>query len=380
MFAHGIVLGMIEEFVIVDAGVDGGDGVHVSEDAGSPPGVHVSEDAGSSSPTSSSSSSCPVSPVKPTKIVLFEYKQNDPKRDTGMKLARQGLVRSLRPGDPFKGIVLSAQGRCVLSAADFPIISSAGLGAVNCSWNRLDEITNVPGGNIARHRKLPFLIAANPTNYGKAYKLSSAEALAAALAIAGLEKEGKNLASKFAWSEEFWKLNDGFIQVYRECANSAEIIQAQNRFMTKDGFEKEFVSYDDVAGVASGDIGQVRREKKKSVSFAAKPDVLEFTRNAPLVPSLAPSSAIVIIDPIIETEITDIASGYPEEAPKDMRRCLLFLRDIGAGGGHIPKHASGNSLAKTKRKDYLAMWKEFIEDEANLRFYTEFVLALGSSK
>lgn len=72
---------------------------------------------------------------------------------------------------------------------------------------------------------VPYMVAANPVNYGKrplfellrfscayaiqrtAFKLTCVEAIAAALAITGHTAQAEKLLSKFGWGDSFWALN-----------------------------------------------------------------------------------------------------------------------------------------------------------------------------
>lgn len=58
---------------------------------------------------------------------------------------------------------------------------------VDCSWNRIEEIRFNRLHN-GRERLLPFLLAANPLNYAKPFKLNCAEAVAATLIICGFRE------------------------------------------------------------------------------------------------------------------------------------------------------------------------------------------------
>ncbi len=82
-----------------------------------------------------------------------------------------------------------------------------------------------------RHRCLPYLIAANPTNYGRATMLSTAEAFAAALYIFGMKREASELLACFKWGPAFLELNRPMLDRYAACRTSQEIVEVQKTFL-----------------------------------------------------------------------------------------------------------------------------------------------------
>lgn len=166
----------------------------------------------------------------PTRVRLLGYdaRQCDPKRCTSRKLARFGLLRLLpRPGALPKGVVLlTPTAERVLSPSDAPRAERRGLAVLDVSW-KAGTFPRVPG---AVPRALPYLLAANPVNYGKPFTLSSVEALAAALVILGRETQAREILSKFAWGEQFLALNREPLEEYRAAADADGVARAQALF------------------------------------------------------------------------------------------------------------------------------------------------------
>ena len=159
-------------------------------------------------------------------VAMWDVGHCDPKRCSGRKLARLGLVRELKLGARFAGLCLSPVGTNCVSPEDKSIIEEKGLSVIDCSWARIDE-TPFNKMKSAHPRLLPYLVAGNPVNYGKPCKLNCVEALAAAMYITGFKKESEFYMEKFSWGPSFIDLNKEYLERYSECKNPQEILNAQ---------------------------------------------------------------------------------------------------------------------------------------------------------
>ena len=164
------------------------------------------------------------------KIAMWDLRHCNPKRCTGRKLVRMKLCRCLKLGQKFSGIVLTPIATRCVSPSDRHIVDSDGIAVVDCSWNRIDTTPfhKMKGKNL---RLLPFMVAANPVNYGTPCKLSCVEAIAATLWITGHVDYAKYYLGKFKWGPGFEKLNSDLLQQYSICENSEQIIQIQTKAM-----------------------------------------------------------------------------------------------------------------------------------------------------
>ncbi len=163
---------------------------------------------------------------------------DNPKLSTALKLVRHGLaIRASPEGIPRGAVVLDPSSRVVLAPPDREPILKSGLVVIDSSWNRgINDITAVVRRlRGCRRRVLPLLRAGNPVNYAVFTKLSSAEAVAAALYIVGLKDQALETLSKFKWGKTFLNLNKDMLEEYSNTLTREEVLRIQEKYLRKYG-------------------------------------------------------------------------------------------------------------------------------------------------
>ena len=127
--------------------------------------------------------------------------------------------------------MLNPFSKIAFSQADRERVIDAGLVALDCSWEHAEKVLShhVRGTS----RCLPVLIAGNPTNFAKATKLSTAEALASALYIVGFKEEAQKLLSIFTWGHTFFELNAMLLDDYAAAKDSTEVVAVMQSKLCK---------------------------------------------------------------------------------------------------------------------------------------------------
>lgn len=162
-------------------------------------------------------------------ISLYAYRDNtcDPRKCTVKKLERAGFLKIFTriPQIPRNTLILDPTAEQALSPSDRTIRS---ITVLDCSWEVLDT------GRISAwptRRALPFLVAANPVNFGRPCKLTSVEALAAALYIMGDPDRAKTILAKLSWGIRFLEVNQEPLDCYAQAKDSTEVVKMQSLFL-----------------------------------------------------------------------------------------------------------------------------------------------------
>jgi len=158
-------------------------------------------------------------------IPLYAYRDNscDPKKCTVKRLERSGLVRVLSKIShiPRNTLLLDPTAPQALSPGDRPARS---ITALDCSWDVLDT------GAVSswrRRRALPFLVAANPVNFGRPWRLTSVEAFGATLFILGEPEQAAVVLESQKWGPRFLELNEEPLNLYAGACDSTGILEIQ---------------------------------------------------------------------------------------------------------------------------------------------------------
>lgn len=156
------------------------------------------------------------------------------------------------------GVVISPKAKTLVSRADLPILEQHGAAVVEASWNRIEEVNfSRIGGK--HERILPYLIAANPTNYGRPWRLNCVEALAAGFLICGHRDWAEEVLSTFSYGQAFLDINEEVFEWYEQCADEAEVKAAEERWLQK--IEEEYEESKQEKGASGWGEGNMNRQR-----------------------------------------------------------------------------------------------------------------------
>lgn len=165
-------------------------------------------------------------------VVIYHTGQDDPKKNTALRLARFGKARLVDKVEkcPRQAVLLNPFAKKAISREDLPAMRRNGLLALDCSWAQAEEAFPALLGKT-KSRALPFLVAANPVNWGKPLRLTTAEAIGAALHIVGETRLARDVLSAVPFGDNFLELNRNPLEDYARCETSAQVVAAQMAYL-----------------------------------------------------------------------------------------------------------------------------------------------------
>ena len=166
------------------------------------------------------------------KAAAWDLNHCDAKRCSGKRLMRLGMMREMHVGQKHAGVVVSPKAKVLISPADRSILEQYGAAVVEASWNRIEEVPwqRIGGPN---QRLLPYLVAANPTNYGRPWRLNCVEALAATFVICGHKEWAEEILATFSYGQAFLDINEEILKRYAACENEEGVKKAEEEWLAK---------------------------------------------------------------------------------------------------------------------------------------------------
>jgi len=153
-------------------------------------------------------------------LKVLMLKQDDPRKCSAAKLVKFGLAKPVTR-TASRTLILNPFSKKMLLESDKKLVNS--ITGIDCSWNLVTSAFKKSFTGISR--KLPPLLAGNPMNYSKLNKLSTVEALAAAVYIMGDFDLTHTLLKKFKWGHTFFELNKNLLEDYSKAKSESEILE-----------------------------------------------------------------------------------------------------------------------------------------------------------
>jgi len=169
------------------------------------------------------------------RLIVYHTNDDDPKKCTARKLHRLGFAELVTQQRklPTNMILLNPFSKKRLSPEDINHAKKHGILAVDCSWKTAeDQFDELSKKHVSR--ALPFVIAVNPVNFGKALKLTTLEAFAAAVYILDEVSQAEKITSIYKWAPHFLTMNKNPLEDYRTAGNSAEVIRLMKLYLPSD--------------------------------------------------------------------------------------------------------------------------------------------------
>ena len=151
--------------------------------------------------------------------------QDDPTKCTAAKLVKFGLAKKARKSSQ-KTMILDPFCQEFILEADRDIINS--ITAIDCSWELAQQTFLRKFAGISR--RLPPILAGNPVNYAKIGKLTTAEAISAALFIMGFNDIAHSILNKFKWGHTFFELNQELLKEYSGAQTQDKIVEISREY------------------------------------------------------------------------------------------------------------------------------------------------------
>jgi pre-rRNA-processing protein TSR3 len=175
----------------------------------------------------------------PLSVHALWLAQDDPKKNTAVLAAKRGdltLHKSMRTL-PKKGVILEPLCGKVFGPEDHDLLLNqrGSIVGLDCSWAHIEaSVEAVMRTTRLQPRMLPLLLAANPVNWGKPGRLTTAEALATIAYLVGEVEQSKEMLGAFRWGQRFFELNQEPLDAYATATSSQALVELQFEFFDLD--------------------------------------------------------------------------------------------------------------------------------------------------